>query len=295
MHPFSIFFNTSTQIFNYTGSSQVYHVSSSDYCFIEVYGAQGGGGQMSGNSQSGLGGRGGYAAGYIYLEKGTTLYVYVGSVGGYSISGPAKGGYNGGGYACSTNSGDPAHGGGGASDVRLIGGAWDNPSGLLSRFIVAGGGGGGGEDCDLGGYGGGVSGGPNPHNQVGTGGEFGKGAHTTYEGGGGGGGWIGGSVGGGSQTIPTSCSGSENNGGTGGSGYVYTNTSEVYNGYLVPTKYQMFNAVLHPGVNEGNGYVKITKLSINTLNERCKCSSCDQASLIALFNLISLTDIFILK
>jgi hypothetical protein len=295
MNPLFNFFNFSTQTFNYTGSSQVYHVNSNDYYFIEVYGAQGGGRQSSGDTSAGYGGRGGYSAGIVYLEKGTTLYVYVGSIGGSSSVGVAKGGYNGGGYGCSYGSADPGNGGGGASDVRLIGGSWDNPNGLLSRFIVAGGGGGGGEDQDLGGYGGGVTGGANPYNSAASGGVFGKGAHTNWEGGGGGGGWIGGNTPGGSQTIPTSCSSSETGGGYGGNGYIYTNTSEVYNGYLVPPKFQMLNAVLTPNVNEGNGYVIITKLSTNILNGKYKCPSYNQVSLIAPFNLISLTGIFILK
>jgi hypothetical protein len=285
-----------TEVFNCTEYPQIYQVNHSGLYFFEVYGAQGGGRQISGNGNSGYGGKGGYSSGMAILDKDTTLYVYVGCVGGYSIGGVAKGGYNGGGYTCSNYYNDPAHGGGGASDVRLIGGSWDNSNGLLSRFIVAGGGGGGGEDSDLGGYGGGVSGGLNPYNQVGTGGVFGKGAHSVYEGGGGGGGWIGGNTNGGSQTIPTSCStADETNGGAGGSGYVYTNTSEVYNGYLVPKKYQMIGAALTPNVNEGNGSVKITLLSKIILNEKCECTHNNQASLIASFILISLTAKFKLK
>jgi hypothetical protein len=286
----------STQTFYCTGAPQTYLVNYSGVYFIEVYGAQGGGYQLSGNNNAGVGGKGGYASGKVFIEKGTPLYVYVGCVGGYSNYGVASGGYNGGGASCTIYYDDPANGGGGASDVRLIGGAWDNPDGLLSRFIVAGGGGGGGEDSDLGGYGGGITGGLNPHNQAGTGGTFGKGAHTTYEGGGGGGGWIGGNTLGGSQTIPTSCTGSsETNGGSGGSGYVYTNTSEIYNGYLVPPKYQMFNTNLTGNVNNGNGYVKITLESITIVNENSQCTSCNRAFLIASFILISLTGIFMSK
>jgi hypothetical protein len=252
---------------------------------------------MSGNTESGFGGRGGYAAGKINLEKGTTLYVYVGCVGGYSGGGVAKGGYNGGGYACSSRIGDPAHGGGGASDVRLIGGAWDYSNGLLSRFIVAGGGGGGGEESgDLGGYGGGLLGGLNIYKDIGSGGVFGKGAHTPNDGGGGGGGWIGGNTTSGSQTIPTTCSTADTSGGSGGSGYVYTNTSEVYNGYLVPTKYQMFDAVLTPNVTEGHGSVIITFQSPIVDNDlKCKCTHYNRASFITTFILISLNGIFILK
>jgi hypothetical protein len=284
-----------TQVFNCTEYPQTYQVPSSGVYFIEAYGAQGGGRQSSRYTDAGIGGKGGYAAGKVNLEKGTILYVYVGCVGSSSGMGVVKGGYNGGGYACAaTGDSEPGNGGGGASDVRLIGGSWDNSNGLLSRFIVAGGGGGGGEDSgDTGGYGGGISGGQGF--SAGSGGEFGKGAHTNREGGGGGGGWIGGNAHGGSQTIPTSCSTSWADGGCGGSGYVYTNTSEVYNGYLVPTKYQMFDAVLTPNVNEGHGSVKITLKSIIIINEKCKCTHYNRASLIASFNLISLTGILILK
>jgi hypothetical protein len=189
-----------TEIFNCTGSSQTYLLKYSGTYFIEVYGAQGGGRQISGDYDSGIGGLGGYAAGKVFLEKGTSLYVYVGCVGSSSNNTVAKGGFNGGGYGCSAHtSGEAGNGGGGASDVRLIGGAWDNSNGLLSRFIVAGGGGGGGEDRgDTGGFGGGTTGGLNRYSYTGSGGEFGKGAHTNYEGGGGGGGWIGGNTYGGS-------------------------------------------------------------------------------------------------
>jgi hypothetical protein len=285
--------------FGCTGTPQTYYVNFSGSYFIEAYGAQGAGRQSSGDSDAGIGGKGGYAAGKVNLEKGTTLYVYVGCVGSSSDNnGPAKGGYNGGGYGCSASINEPGNGGGGASDVRLIGGSWDNSNGLLSRFIVAGGGGGGGEDSgDFGGYGGGISGGLSRYNQAGTGGVFGKGAHTNYEGGGGGGGWIGGSTRGGSQTIPTSCSTTDTSGGNGGSGYVYTNTSEVYNGYLVPTKYQMFDTILTPNVNEGHGSVKISLELVFDDNfcEKVKCTHYNRASFITSFIFISLTGILILK
>jgi hypothetical protein len=290
---------STTHVFSCTGASQLYSVNLSGIYFIEAYGAQGGGRQLSGNSEAGIGGRGGYAAGRVILEKGTTLYVYVGCSGSSSVSKyVASGGFNGGGASCSGSTTDPGNGGGGASDVRLIGGAWDNSDGLLSRFIVAGGGGGGGEDQETGGYGGGISGGLNSAGNVGEGGVFGKGAHTSNDGGGGGGGWIGGNTVGGSQTIPTSCTGShDSNGGAGGSGYVYTNTSEVYNGYLVPTKYQMFDAVLTPNVNEGNGRIRITLESTIAVDDGLKyqCTKCNRASFVALFNLISLTGIFMSK
>jgi hypothetical protein len=151
-------------------------------------------------------------------------------------NGPAKGGQNGGRYGCSTDFGEPGNGGSGANDIRVIGGSWDDSNGLLSSFIVTGGGCGGGEDSgNTGGYCGGISGGINSNDNTGSDGVFGKGAHTNRDGGDGGG-WISWFTLDGSQTIPTSCTGNDANSGAGGSGYVYTNTSEVYNGYLVPKK-----------------------------------------------------------
>ena len=72
-------------------------------------------------------GRGSYTAGLIYLEENQHLYFFVGTIG--------------------TNSGAVnKHNisnlyGGGATDVRLIGGGWDDASGKGSRIMVAGGGG----------------------------------------------------------------------------------------------------------------------------------------------------------
>lgn len=88
---------------------------------LEVWGAQGGDYTISG----GLGGLGGYSLGTTTLEKGTLLYVYVGNQSGYNGGGAPKykGGY-----------------GGGATDIRMVAGAWNNSESLLSRIIVAGGG-----------------------------------------------------------------------------------------------------------------------------------------------------------
>ena len=69
----------------------------------------------------------GYTAGTVYLTAGTTLYVYVGEAGKYStaVMNDSDGSWNGGGYrtnstACGSSTG------GGASDIRLTGGAWNN-------------------------------------------------------------------------------------------------------------------------------------------------------------------------
>ena len=93
---------------------------------IECWGAEGG------TATSAKGGHGAYASGYIRILKPIILYVYVGGKGlRYSCDQP----FNGGGLSQSS--------GGGASDVRLIGGSWYDFNSLKSRIIVAAGGGGG--------------------------------------------------------------------------------------------------------------------------------------------------------
>ena len=100
---------------------------------IELWGAAGG-------SQTNLNG-GAYTSGIISLNKNEELFVYVGEQGN-------KGRYvtfNGGGAGGSSDRGDGWHGnsGGGATDVRLVGGNWDNQTSLASRIMVAAGSGGG--------------------------------------------------------------------------------------------------------------------------------------------------------
>ena len=265
-------YSFSKTTFNFTGSEQIFEVKRSGNYLIECYGAQGAGRQSFFNSESGIGGKGGFAAGIINLLKGVKLFVYVGSVGESSNTSLALGGYNGGGAAFGTDYSNTANGGGGASDVRLIGGEWDRHEGLLSRIIVAGGGGGGGEESgETGGYGGGEIGGMGGF--VGTGGVFGKGAHTACDGGGGGGGWIGGNTNKGSQIIPTSNDWTDSDGGSGGTGYIFTNDSEIYEGYLVDKKYQMHKIALHGDVNEGNGTVIIMYLgNFRFLDNTCRVS-----------------------
>jgi prepilin-type N-terminal cleavage/methylation domain-containing protein len=108
---------------------------------IEVWGARGGGVNGGYESQAG-GGRGGYAAGEVTLNKNDTLYLYAGGK-GIEFKAPGdcssqSGGSNGGGMIY-TNSGGGTTGGG-ASYVRI------NGETLYSRVIVAGGGGGVGQD-----------------------------------------------------------------------------------------------------------------------------------------------------
>lgn len=273
---------------DYTGSEQVINLTIGKYQ-IECWGASGNGKELSNNTDSGNAGRGGYVKGTISIFKDMTLYAYVGGVGEYSASGLARGGWNGGGCAWATGNNEPGHGGGGATDIRLINGDWDNPQGLLSRIIVAGGGAGGGEDPgDNGGAGGGLTGMSfNSTSYGGTqssgrnGGVFGKGAHTPNDGGGGGGGWFGGGNNNGSQTIPTSNNTSDTgNSQSGGSGYVLDSSSYKPDGYLGTQDYHFGDAGFLDGTktmpnpngdglitgNLGNGHIRITCLESVEVN-----------------------------
>lgn len=109
-----------------------------DY-MIECYGAGGGVGYGSANPV----GLGGYCRGEIKFEDSRLLYVYVGE---YGNGQSTVVGFNGGGKAWST-SGHNGGRGGGATDIRLVGGAWNNAVSLRSRIMVAGGGGGAMPSC----------------------------------------------------------------------------------------------------------------------------------------------------
>ena len=127
--------------FEYTGEYQEFEAKDSGYYKMECYGAKGGYSRIDG-SIGATGGNGGYTFGVIYLEKGEKLYVYVGGHGADAVVGKdAKGGYNGGGLGTWDHSDDEAAGaGGGATDVRLISGEWNNFESLKSRIMVAAGG-----------------------------------------------------------------------------------------------------------------------------------------------------------
>lgn len=120
--------------FDYTGSEQVFTAEYSGYYKLEAWGAQGG--------NNAKGGKGAYTSGIIYLNKGETIYVYVGGQGGSNDTVTNIGGYNGGGYS-GNNSDQYSYGGGGATDFRLNNGTWNDATSLASRIMVAAGGGGG--------------------------------------------------------------------------------------------------------------------------------------------------------
>ncbi len=113
---------------------------------IELWGAKGGGAN---------GGLGAYTSGNIDLKKNDKLYIYVGEnptyINGNCYRTNPNNSFNG------SNVGSCA-GGGGATDVRLENGEWDNFDGLKSRIMVAAGGGGAGY-TGYGGYGGALTGG----------------------------------------------------------------------------------------------------------------------------------------
>ena len=160
--------------FSYTGNYQTYTAPATGTYQLQVWGAQGGY-----RSSSTYGGKGGYSVGTISLTAGEKLYVYVGGAGGNTstkTNGVVAGGYNGGGYRYGYK------GGGGATDIRLVSGTWNNSSSLLSRIIVAGGGGSDGATNKQGMYGGGTQGGSSTQSYTANSNYCGKGGTATYSG-----------------------------------------------------------------------------------------------------------------
>ena len=90
---------------------------------FETWGAQGG--NDTTYPDTCFGGRGGYSRGTIKLKEKTTFYVFVGGSGTGNKA--SKWG---------------STGGGGATDIRLYAGSWNDTEGLKQRIIVSGGGGG---------------------------------------------------------------------------------------------------------------------------------------------------------
>jgi len=153
------------QSFNYTKSYQTFIAQVAGKYKLEVWGAKGGDGYgFWGTPNISEGGKGGYSYGEINLIVGETLYIYIGGQGFRDLSG-INGGWNGGGnttgYTASYPTGtNIAAGGGGATDIRTVGGNWSDSASLSNRVIVGAGGGGGGngEYNRRGGAGGGLNG-----------------------------------------------------------------------------------------------------------------------------------------
>lgn len=251
------------QGFTFKGAVQTWTAPAAGTYTLEVWGAQGGStGYAPYRSEQATGG---YAKGNIYLNKGQTVYIYVGESpykqshitnGGASSINP--GGWNGGGRGTGAYGG-----GGGATDIRVGGQT------LADRKIVAGGGGGGANERSgngTGGYGGGTTGGDglvyvgtngkggtqnaggHPNGSLGQGGD-GPGGYSADEGGGGGG-YYGGSSGSGEAVA-----------GGGGSGYI----GGVTNGVIIGGNQSMPSPA---GGNQightGHGYARISSAGSNT-------------------------------
>lgn len=131
--------------FDYTGDVQTFTAPVSGTYKIAAWGASGG--DVTINDVTYQGGLGGYTSGLISLEENQTLYIYVG---GFPSS--YEGGYNGGAQGGTGDDGKYT-GGGGATDIRINNGNWNNFDSLKSRIMVAAGGAGTGY------YGGKITGG----------------------------------------------------------------------------------------------------------------------------------------
>lgn len=250
--------------FNYTESEQSITLKPGKYKF-ECWGA--GANTIKKNDYDIYPSYGGYSCGELTLKKETLLYIYVGQYGNGANA--SKFIFNGGGKGLTGR-------GGGATDIRLVGGEWDNEQGLLSRIIVAGGAGFGSGYGYTGSHGGGLKGnnggGFNADYTVGAtqfdggrgnggnkdylDGFFGKGGSTSTDISnvaqcGGGGGWFGGA---GSYSSSAS--------GGGGSGYVLTKDSYKLTGYIPTSEYWLQNIAMTVGGNttKSTGYAKITLL-----------------------------------
>ena len=147
-----------------------------------------------------LGGTGAYVSGEVTFKTRKTVYLYIGGKGNST-----NGGYNGGGSSSSW-----ARSGGGATDIRLTNGAWDNPNSLLSRIMVAGAGAGANDEQAKVGFGGLNGSDGSGSNDATCGGNIpGKGATQSK----GGDGSVAGSFGKGGSSV------TEKDGSGGGSGY----------------------------------------------------------------------------
>lgn len=115
-----------TEDYTATGDYETFTTSFNGKYKIELWGAQG---EVSSVNTS----FGAYTSGEINLKRGENLFLYIGKSG-------ANGGYNGGGGRFNTVTSSRT--GGGATDVRLISGLWNDTTSLRSRIMVAAGGGG---------------------------------------------------------------------------------------------------------------------------------------------------------
>ena len=265
-----------TWTYSYKNKGQEFLAPCNGTYKIEVWGSQAG---QERYDYLRLGGA--YAKGDIELKAGKKLYVYVGN---YDLTVNSKG-FNGGGITTYRYSDSNNGVGGGATDVRLKNGDWDDEASLASRIIVAAGAGGGVEPVSGYGYAGTLSSTNVPGLDSATqtsGNAFGKGQDCSRSSGGGGyyGGTCNGqSAGGGSSYIsghtgcvaitsetdlnPKKVNGTTCVDGTTDvecsihySGYKFTNTQMIAGNGSMPT----FNGSSTMTGNRSTGYAKITYL-----------------------------------
>ena len=283
--------------FSYTGSVQTFTAPVDGEYTLEVGGAQGGG-------ESDLeGGKGGKSTGKVTLKKGETIYLYVGQSGSNNY-GTASGTYNGGGAA----GGVFGTAGGGATHIAKTqrGELKNYADHKEDVLIVAGGGGGSSADYNknksTGGYGGGATGS--------QGGQFPSGAAYYMDVRAGGGNQTSGGCAGKTHAIVNITEGSSGNHrydwtmsgnkgsfGQGGSGKKYNGYNTSYSGYTDNygagggggwygggstvenggagggSGYTggVTDGTMQTGVNEGNGYAKITYIDTD-ISDSSACS-----------------------
>lgn len=126
--------------FSQKDEAQEFKVPCSGEYKVELWGAQGG------DADNNSGGLGGYTFGIINFKINKKYYIYVGSEGkGGAEYKEYTGGYNGGANAhgqarYTINDSSPRYysSGGGATDIRINNGDWNDFTSLKSRFMVAG-------------------------------------------------------------------------------------------------------------------------------------------------------------
>ena len=243
--------------FSYKGYEASITLSPGTYRF-EVWGAEGG--------YNNYGGKGGYTAGTITIEKTVNVYIYVGGRGN-DITGGWNGGGNGGEGSYYDEGGGwcpDGGGGGGATDIRI------GSNNINNRIIIAGGGGGSCGFFSAGGAGGGIIGGEAYSPKTGkttkggsqTEGNIlnGRSAIAACGGGqgadgcgGGGGGYRGGFA---DQT----CGRNSNVGGGGGSSYI-----SGHKDCIVNQEYVFTDISVQQNYHSGDGKAKITKFVTPTV------------------------------
>ncbi|MBR1880758.1 MAG: fimbrillin family protein [Prevotella sp.] len=130
-------------IFEYQNSAQTFDVPVTGTYTIECWGAQGG--SLPDSNTHPAGGLGGYTAGDINLNPAQVrqLFIYTGQQGLCSTAAEPQQvrTFNGGGMPAAADG--MCASGGGATDIRVVGGAYDYNLGVKTRIMVAGGGAGG--------------------------------------------------------------------------------------------------------------------------------------------------------